>query len=296
MLKSFFVFVYYITSIISIIFVTSILKAIFIKNNFDTKSKKVKIIFLISLFFVTTFCLDLLIEGNLYPQNIFDINTFLDFGFWFILGLISLFGSGFFIKIIFTDSKFDRENIISKIFILISLPISFLFLMNLILAWDINPKLSFEDNAKYFTEIICNNNFSYIIENKDRLCSDNYSKNINKQYLNSFNEIINTNFKYNDFEILEYFFRGKEIANPDTAIILLKASSIANIDQEITGLESIKQVDYYFDVRLIENIFKSKFLGNYRRWVIDDFNYSKSGEYSLKEWIDNIKEKIKNNK
>ena len=161
------------------------IKTIFLTNSFDVKSKVKKILFLISILFITTVCLDLLIEGNLYPDNIYEIHNFSYFRFWWILGIISLFGCGIFVKTIFTNSKFDEENIHLKIFVLLSLPISFIFITISIITWDISCKLSFEDNAKYFTEIICNDNFSYIIENKDRICSESYCKKITNQYLNS---------------------------------------------------------------------------------------------------------------
>jgi len=298
MIKTILILIYFLLSVISIIFVISMLRSVFININFDMKAKRVKFLYFVSVVIVTIFCLDLLLEGDFYPENILNVSDFLSTidGICFILGIISLVGCGYFLKIIFTISKFDRENLILKLLIMLSLPVSIIFLGILILAGDINPNFTFEDHAKYFTELICDGKFTYIIENKDRIFSESYCKKITNQYLSSFNELNNSDLKFDDFESLEYFFKANEIINPDTATIVLKASSIIGIDKKIKGFESIKQVDYYFNIRLTEIIFNSRFLGKYKRWCIDDFRYSKSVEYSLKEWIDKIQRQLENNR
>lgn len=275
---------------LSIIYISSILRSIFIMKSFDKKTKLEKILFLVAVFIATIFCLDLIIQGDLYPDNILKFYEFVDsinFAIWFFLGIISLIGSGFFLKILFTNSNFDREDTFSKIITLASVPVSFLIVLNFILAGDVTSNLQAEDHAKYFVELICNDKLSFM-NYQNIVCSDDYCRRINENK-SFFVELKNTNFRFEDFKIAEYFYRSSDNTNPDTAKLILKATTICNIEKSKDALESIIQVDYYFNIRLVEVYHNSKFLGKYKRWAIDDFSYLKGDKYSLKDWIERLK-------
>lgn len=227
-------------------------------------------------------------------QNyLLKLNEFTDFlgGIYFLVAIASIIFSIYMLKSIFFNKDFKEKRKLEKIFFIPAAIISLIFIINLTLCGDITPKLTAEEMARRFAYKLCDGSeFIYNYDNK--IFTQEYQK---KFYDNWEKKLRGTKvFDYNpdgpEFEMIEYHYERKKFAGFEKCEVILETSKCVEVSGE--PLLAIFR-DIYFHIQLTKIPTQSKYLGNYMRWRISGFDYSKSKPYALKEKIKENIEKMK---
>jgi hypothetical protein len=92
------------------------------------------------------------------------------------------------------------------------------------------------------------------------------------------------------FFLIEYHYESKGIGGHENCRVVLQTSDFSKIPNNIHDLE---QFDIDIEIRLSKVSIPSRFLGNYVRWRIGGFSYTKSKPYKMKEWLDRVRRNVK---
>ena len=181
-------------------------------------------------------------------------------------------------------SKFEKVSTAEKVIFLPALSISFIALLNLVVAGDIPANLTAEAIARDFSYL---SSIGKVEKFNRQFLSKNFQTSLLKNYKTEYKEVSTLHCLPDDFSLLEYRYKSCEIGKPDTGYVILGTQEIVDIDtsKATHTSESIRFRDWTFRLTLVKAILTSRFLGNYSRWVIYDFSYHSGQPYLLKDWL-----------
>lgn len=209
----------------------------------------------------------------------------LNFGVYFIATIASII-----YLIIFICTKNEPKSKLKKIIFVPALLVSLTFILGMIIAGDIRSEFSAEKTARIFLGELCNDGIENIIENKNKVFTPNYCEQFVDYWKHDFKKIRNIccDAFGEDFFLVEKHYELLNIGIPQQCMVVLEITHFLNLP-DIKKDADIVQCDYYFRIDLKKLAVKSRFLGNYLIWKIDSLSYDKSEPYSMKEWLDQLK-------
>lgn len=159
----------------------------------------------------------------------------------------------------------------------------------MVLAGDIYPSLSAEKMARLFAEDLCAERVQEISKDKNKILAPNYHDAFTLEWAQKSEEFADILCQADDFIMVEYHYKHRNISNPENCTVRLRTSKILNISKNVNEIE---QCDFDFEIHLTKVAIPSRFLGKYMRWRISGFSYTTSKPYTMKEWLDSIEKEI----
>ena len=191
------------------------------------------------------------------------------------------------LKSIFFNKDFKEKQKLEKIFFIPAAIISLIFIINLTLCGDITPKLTAEEMARRFAYRLCDGS-EFIYNYGNKIFTQEYQKKFYNDWEKKLRgtKVFDCNPDVSEFEMIEYHYERKKFTGYEKCKVILETSKFVEVSAE--PLLAIF-CDIYFHIQLTKIPTQSKYLGNYMRWRISGFNYSKSKPYTLKENFEKMK-------
>ncbi len=225
-------------------------------------------------------------------NTILEIHDFISSfnpGIYFLVSAAAIIFSCYMLYSILIGDFGERAKS-EKVILIPALIVSLVFILDMILAGDIYPNLSAEKMARFFAEDLCKGKTQEIIKDRNRVFTPDYYEDFSLEWAEKSKEFADIQFQCDaaDFFMVEYHYKSEVISYPESCSVILRTSKILNIPK---NPDEIEQCDFDFHMRLTKVAIPSRFLGNYVRWRIGNFSYTKSKPYTMKEWFDRFKKR-----
>ena len=228
-------------------------------------------------------------------NTVLEIHDFINSfnpGLYFLVSVAAIIFSCYMLYSIFAHRDFSKRAKSEKLIFIPALVISLVFILDLILAGDVYPNLSPEKVARFFAEDLCKGKIQEIIKDKNRVFTPDYHDNFSLEWAEKPKEFADIQFQCDaaDFFMVEYHYKSGFISYPESCSVILRTSKILNIPK---NPDEIEQCDFDFHMQLTKVAIPSRFLGDYMRWRIGKFSYTKSKPYTMKEWLDRFRKETR---
>lgn len=205
---------------------------------------------------------------------------------YILVSFVAVIFSCYMLYCIFIRKNFAEKTKLEKAIFIPALVISIVFILDMVLAGDVYPNLSAERMARLFAEHLCKGRIEKISKDKNIFLAPDYHDRFTTQWTSKSKEFSDIYCDANDFFLIEYHYKYRNINDPENCTVVLQTSKTLDIPKNVHG---IKYCDFDFEIRLTRVAIPSRFSGKYIRWRISGFSYTKSKPYTMKEWLDSIK-------
>lgn len=190
--------------------------------------------------------------------------------------------------------KTKQKSKIEKIIFIFAISLLIIFILELVIAGDLEPNVSAEKTARWFAKYLCDGTLKVNDKLKKRILDHDYIKEFDQQIL-EFEHKASFKFevKADDFHKVEEHYYWYFPEHPPKYIFVLETSEIVEI---LKKLRDVLMYDIHIKINLKLVLLSSRFLGKYKRWHVCGFSITKSKPYKFKERWKRVFKKHKSTK